>query len=60
MGANQTYGKAYNTMGVPPINGYGEYPHIQNNNNKHISCIIPPFNGIGGLYLGDYKAASNY
>jgi hypothetical protein len=55
MGANQGN---YNNGGQGAM-GYGGYGSYGGNNQRSISCIIPPVNGVGGLYLGDYDAANN-
>jgi hypothetical protein len=62
MGANQGANNYYNGMGAISQGnmGYGGKGGHQQNNTNSISCIIPPINGVGGLYLGDYDAATNY
>ena len=62
MGAHQSGANYYQGGGMQGIGatGYGAYSPYQANNSNSISCIIPPANGVGGLYLGDINAAQNY
>lgn len=46
----------YSSMGTP----YGSYGNRSRSaDNSNISCVIAPINGIGGLYLGDIRAAED-
>ena len=46
-----------NSISIMSFFGYGYQPQQQATRNMDV--IIEPVNGKGGLYLGDYKAASN-